>query len=79
MRCDIARGQLGLVCGCSSHNGFLTRRGYELARGQGVDKAEASRYLDKVGSVSALVEVEEFHVFDEQLIDQQYRRFLSAS
>ena len=45
-------------CNCHSHNGFLTRRGYELAAG-----ADSS-YLDKVGSVSALVEVEEDVTYD---------------
>ena len=66
-------------CSCSSHGGFLTRRGYELARVYGVDKTEESRYLDKVGSVSAMVEVEEFHVWDDQVLDQQYRRFHNGS
>ena len=40
-------------CCCTSHNGFLTRRGYE-----GVDKQEQKSYLDNQGSVSALVEGE---------------------
>ncbi len=41
----------------------------------GVDGECDLYYLDKVGSVSALVEGEGFHVFDDELIDQQYRRF----
>jgi len=72
-----------------SRNGFLTERGYaELAqrtsleglspRG-GVDTDAGFHYLDKVGSVSALVEVEEFHVWDEQTVEHQYRRFLNGS
>jgi len=41
------------VCGCISHNGFLTRAGYRA-----FDKAVQPSYLDKVGSVSALVDVD---------------------
>ena len=56
-------------CHCHSHSGFLTRRGYRL-----VAQREASRvdldgmtdrcYLDKSGSVSALVEVEGDYDYD---------------
>jgi len=47
-----------LRCGCVSHNGFLTGRGYALAAQRslersGLDATEALRYLDSVGSVSA--------------------------
>ncbi len=76
-------------CRCTSHNGFLTERGFaELAQRTslegllplgGVDTDEVVPYLDKVGSVSALVEVEEFHVWDAQLLDSQHRRFLNGS
>ena len=62
------------ICGCLAHNGFLTRAGYEA-----LDIADGSRYLDKVGSVSALVEGEGDHVFDDQLLENQYRRFLNGS
>jgi len=41
------------TCGCLSHNGFLTRAGYRA-----LDGADQVPYIDKVGSVSALVEVE---------------------
>jgi len=41
------------VCGCIAHNGFLTRAGYRA-----LDGAAQPSYLDKVGSVSAMVEVE---------------------
>ena len=40
-------------CGCLTHNGFLTRSGYRA-----LDWAEQRRQVDKVRSVSALVEVE---------------------
>jgi len=71
-----------------SRNGFLTERGYaELAKRtsreglspRGVDEMVAGRYLDKVGSVSALVEVEDPFDWDDAIIDQQYRRFHSGS
>jgi len=73
-------------CDCLSHNGFLTRAGYmasELAAAQycneEVDGWGRLLYLDKVGSVSALVEVEESFVWNDRLLDQQYRRFLNGS
>ncbi len=53
----------GIRCGCLSHNGFLTRRGYEVAA-----EADGS-YLDKVGSVSALVEVEDDFEYDLRHIE----------
>jgi len=71
-----------------SRNGFLTERGYaELAQRtsreglspRGVDEMVAGRYLDKVGSVSALDGDGDFHVFDDELLDQQYRRFRNGS
>ena len=70
-----------------SRNGFLTERGYELAQQislegllpeGGVDAESSISYLDKVGSVSAMVEGEGF-VFDDQLLDNQYRRFHNGS
>ena len=65
--------QLGLPCGCRSHNGFLTRAGYEA-----FDKAAQMCYLDRVGSVSGLRRDETMLIFDDELLDNQYRRFLSA-
>ncbi len=59
-------------CSCYSHNGFLTDRGYaEVAQQDsleglsplGVDGRCALRYLDKVGSVSALAEAEDPYAF----------------
>ena len=66
---ECATGQ----CGCYSHNGFLTRAGYDA-----LDMADSSRYLDKVGSVSAL-ELERDITVPDDMIDQQYRRFLNGS
>ena len=70
-------------CGCLSHNGFLTAKGLKEAAQRdvfidGVDTMDMFGYVDRVGSVSALVEVEENHVFDDQLLDNQYRRFLNG-
>ncbi len=50
-----------------SRNGFLTVRGYaenaqRSLEGLEVDTTAMKQYLDKVGSVSALVEVEELCV-----------------
>ena len=57
-------------CNCRHHNGFLTRRGYELA-----EEAD-QRYLDKVGSVSGLRRDEMTMIFDDGVLDEQHRRFL---
>jgi len=62
-------------CRCLAHNGFLTRRGYKVVRAIGLDKAEEFGYLDKVCSVSALVEVEVSDAF----LDEQHQRFLNGS
>ncbi len=67
-----------------ARNGFLTAKGLREAalRGaicNGVDGTGASPYLDLVGSVSALAEAEDPFVFDHELIDQQYRRFINGS
>jgi len=74
-------------CNCLSHNGFLTAKGLEEAEQRvvdgaeflGVDERQLSLYLDRVGSVSALVEVEEDHVWDDRLLDEQDRRFHNGS
>ncbi len=66
-------------CGCHSHNGFLTRRGYERMSHPAVDKAEAFPYLDKVVSVSASEGEGECSVWDEVVIEEQHQRFLNAS
>ena len=65
------------TCGCHSHNGLLlsleglAQRELKL---DGVDDVDASLYLDKVGSVSALRRDE--IIFDDALLEQQHRRFL---
>ena len=72
-------------CGCHSHNGFQLRPSDEgLAQRDAIRLAslvvaETFPYLDKVGSVSALVEVEENFVWDDQLIDEQHRRAFNGS
>ena len=66
-------------CECQSHNGFLTRRGYEAARRRGVDKAEEIRYLDSSGSVSGLRRDETEMIFCEEVLDEQHRRFLNCN
>ena len=71
-------------CSCNSHGGFLTAKGLKEAeqrRGDsfvidGVDKRQLSLYLDKVGSVSGLRRDE--IIFDDALLEQQHRRFLSG-
>ena len=64
-----------------SRNGFLTDRGYaEVAQQislEGLDSRVDIEYLDKSGSVSAMVEVEDHWV--DELLDQQYRRFQHGS
>ncbi len=35
-------------------------------------------HLDKVGSVSGARRDEPYHVWDDQLLDEQYRRFLNS-
>ncbi len=62
-----------MQCDCFSHNGFVTRVGRE-----GLTEGREGVRLDKVGSVSAMVEVED-HWADEKVIDEQYRRFLNGS
>jgi len=78
-----------MKCGCLSHNGFLTGRGYEAAQQinlgfperprDGVDKGEPVCYLDKVGSVSGLIEIEYGEIWNDQRLDEQYRRFINGS
>ncbi len=73
-----------MKCSCHSHNGFLLSS-TELAQQETlglcipcgvVAPGEDQLYLDKVGSVSGLVEVEDH--WDADLIDQQYQRFLNG-
>ncbi len=75
-------------CGCFSHNGFLNDRGSaEVAQREleldGVDNMDPSRYLDRVGSVSASDEDEDLHLWTSWLSDKetedQYLRFHHGS
>ena len=78
-----------MKCGCYSHNGFVLRASDEgLAQREvsrreihamGLDPDAGQFYLDKVGSVSGLRRDERPSVFDDDLIDQQYRRFHNGS
>jgi len=65
-----------------SRNGFLTAKGLEEAAQrfslEGLAPRGVPEYVDRVVSVSALPEPETFFVFDDELLDSQYRRFLSA-
>jgi len=71
------------MCECRSHNGFLTAKGLAETAQQNSLEGLAPRgelgYLDKVGSVSALVEVEGAPWLCDPLLDEQYRRFLNGS
>ncbi len=69
-------------CSCSSHGTFLTAKGLEEAAQrfslEGLAPRGEREYLDKVASVSALDEDEARFPFDDELIDNQYRRFLNG-
>ena len=72
-----------MTCGCRSHNGFLTAKGLEETAQRSLEGLEVadmdpSSYLDRVGSVSALVEPSE-PIFVDVLLDQQYQRFHNGS
>jgi len=66
-------------------NGFLTAKGLveaaqrELGFSGGVDMGATRCYLDKVVSVSGLVEVEGLYVHDDDYIDEQYWRAANGS
>ena len=69
-------------CSCSSHGSFLTAKGLEEAAQRELklnelDDAAVKHYLDRVGSVSASVEVEEATWVDA-ILEEQHRRFLNA-
>ena len=66
-----------------SRNGFLCKKGLEEAAQrfslEGLDSRREVGYVDKVVSVSALVEVEDLYAdLEDESIDQQYRRFLNG-
>ena len=66
-----------------ARNGFLTAKGLKEAAQrfslEGLAPRVVPEYVDKVGSVSGLRRDEEFHVFDDQVIEEQHRRFLNGS
>ena len=65
-------------CNCHSHDGFLLSPEGLAQRELSLDVEPEvhTRVLGTgKGSVSGLVSVEVSHVFDDDLIDQQYRRF----
>jgi len=66
-------------CGCHSHNGLLlSPEGLAPRKDSfplGVDMGPSPLYLDKVDSVSALIEFE----FNDEILEDQYRRFLNGS
>ena len=69
----------GRVCGCHSHNGLLlSPEGLAQREGDSLELAGvvARRYLDKVGSVSALVEVEDDFDYDPRHVELNGSTFL---
>ncbi len=51
----------------------------ELYVDEVLDGSGRFRYLDSVGSVSALAEAEDSRVWDDRLLQEQHRRFLNGS
>ncbi len=70
-------------CNCRAHNGFLTAKGLEEAAQrfslEGVAPRGEGEYVDRVGSVSALVEGEGAIWLPELQLEEQYRRFHNGS
>ena len=66
-------------CGCYAHDGFvlspegLAQRELSLS---GVAGMGPEPYLDKAGSVSGLGQGQDILELDDEMTDQQYRRFL---
>jgi len=72
------------MSGHHSRNGFLTVRGYAENAQQFSLEGLASRdevaYIDSMGSVSALVEVEDLYAdVSDRLLNEQCRRFHNGS
>ncbi len=72
-------------CNCSAHDGFLTAKGLQEAAQRDLlvhdlDGMDASRYLDRVGSVSAFGPGPDPSAWpsDEDLLEQG-ERFLNGS
>ena len=73
------------VCGCHSHNGFLTSKGLKEAAQRerernGLAAMGIVPYLDKVGSVRAVPETRDLYAFvTEDMTTEQEARFLNGS
>ena len=68
-------------CSCHSHSGFLTARGYRAVAQWERERCELDamadeRYLDRVGSMSALVEVEDDAAYDLRHVELNRSTFL---
>ncbi len=69
-------------CGCHSHGGFLrspeglAQRNYSVR--EGVDRAAELARLGTRVSVSGLRRDEIEMIFDEEVLDEQHRRFLKS-
>ncbi len=72
-------------CGCHSHNGYLlkgTRARVPFAQQyslEGLATRGDPGYIDKVGSVSGLELERDFHVWDDELLNEQHRRESNGS
>ncbi len=70
-------------CNCHSHNGLVRRSPEGLALRRDVSQADLAAqlsfgYLDKVGSVSGLRRDETHMIWNEELLDEQHRRYLQV-
>ena len=69
-------------CLCHSHSGFLIRRGYALVAQQlsleGLAPRGECEYFDKVGSVSALIEIENDFAYDPTHIELNRREIYNG-
>ena len=67
-------------CTCSAHGSFLTAKGLEEAAQrfslEGLDRLRGLSEVDRVVSVRA-VDRDRDHVWDDDVIDSQHRRFLN--
>ena len=69
-------------CGCYSHNGFvLSPEGLAQREPESLELAgvAAKRYLDSIGSVSALVEVEDDFEYDANHRELNHRLIHNGS
>ena len=71
------------LCQCLSHNGFLTAKGLVEAAQRdvvidGVAGMDLFGYIDSRVSVSELRRDETDFFFDDDLIEEQHRRFLDG-